>query len=247
MKNSSKLCIVAVLLSCALIASSFLMTKLFVRIKKEYEAEISVKGYAEKYVKSDVGKLNFSFSTRNIELKNAYIELERHRLIVLSFLYKKGIKKEEICVNHLNTQKVYKKDEKGKQTNTLEYYIVTQGIEVSSINVDLIKSLSVSISSLIKLGLDVNTMPPNFYLSDLGDLKLKLLAMATEDAYKRAQTLASNSGGAVGKLNSARQGVFQITTPNSTETSDYGVYDTSTIDKTAKVVVTLDYTIEEAD
>lgn len=245
MGNSSKYCIVAVLLCGALIASSFLMTRLFIRIKKEYEEEISVKGYAEKYVKSDVGKLNFSVSTRNIELKNAYIELERDRLIVLAFLNKKGIKKEEICINHINTREIYKKDEKGKETNTLEYYIATQAIELTSTNVELIKSLSVSISSLMKLGLDISTNAPNFYLSDLGDLKLKLLALATEDAYKRAQILASNSGGAVGKLNSARQGVFQITTPNSTETSDYGVYDTSTIDKTAKVVVTLDYTIEE--
>ena len=44
-------------------------------------------------------------------------------------------------------------------------------------------------------------------------------------------------------LVSARQGIFQVTAENSTDLSDYGVYDTSTIDKVVKIVVTLSYTI----
>ena len=74
--------------------------------------------------------------------------------------------------------------------------------------------------------------------------KLTMLAEATEDGYRRAKTLAQNSGGEVGPLRSARQGVFQITEPYSTETSGYGMYDTSTIDKTVKAVVTLEYSIQ---
>ena len=45
-------------------------------------------------------------------------------------------------------------------------------------------------------------------------------------------------------LISAQQGVLQITERHSTETSGYGVYDTATIEKTAKAVVTLEYAIE---
>ncbi|MFN2352064.1 MAG: hypothetical protein ABR497_08980 [Kiritimatiellia bacterium] len=50
----------------------------------------------------------------------------------------------------------------------------------------------------------------------------------------------------MGALISARQGVFQITTRHSTDTSGYGTYDTTTIEKTAKAVVTLEYTVEQA-
>ena len=48
----------------------------------------------------------------------------------------------------------------------------------------------------------------------------------------------------MGALISASQGVFQITARHSTEVSSWGVYDTSTIEKTVKAVVTLEYAIE---
>ena len=44
--------------------------------------------------------------------------------------------------------------------------------------------------------------------------------------------LAVAFGGSVGALTSVRSGVFQVTTPDSTMTSDGGAYDTSSIDKT---------------
>jgi hypothetical protein len=67
--------------------------------------------------------------------------------------------------------------------------------------------------------------------------------MATADGYKRAQQMARNSGAKVGTLRAARQGVFQTTEPDSTETSGYGVYDTSTIRKSVKAVMPLEYAI----
>lgn len=51
------------------------------------------------------------------------------------------------------------------------------------------------------------------------------------------------AGAKVGTLRAARQGVFQITEPDSTETSGYGVYDTSTIRKSVKAVMPLEYAI----
>ena len=39
----------------------------------------------------------------------------------------------------------------------------------------------------------------------------------------------------MGSLVSARQGVIQITKPNSTRTSSYGIYDTETIEKVVKL------------
>jgi hypothetical protein len=85
---------------------------------------------------------------------------------------------------------------------------------------------------------------PEFIVSDLSAVKMDLLAMATGDGYRRALVLAQNSKGTVGALIGAEQGVFQITRPHSTETSSYGMYDTSTIEKSAKAVVTLRYAID---
>ena len=57
--------------------------------------------------------------------------------------------------------------------------------------------------------------------------------------------LAENSSGRVGSLSSASQGVFQITPVDSTEVTDYGSYDTTTIKKNVKAVVTLEFRIEK--
>ena len=61
---------------------------------------------------------------------------------------------------------------------------------------------------------------------------------------RRALALAKGSKGRIGALISAQQGVFQITERHSTDTSGSGEYDTSSIDKSAKAVVTLEYAIE---
>ena len=39
-------------------------------------------------------------------------------------------------------------------------------------------------------------------------------------------------------------GVFQITAPNSRDVSDYGVYDTQTIDKDITSVVSVSFAVE---
>jgi hypothetical protein len=51
----------------------------------------------------------------------------------------------------------------------------------------------------------------------LSELKIDQLAKASADAKKRAETIALNSGGALGKILRADMDVFQITVPNSNE------------------------------
>jgi len=48
----------------------------------------------------------------------------------------------------------------------------------------------------------------------------------------------------VANIISASQGIFQITQPNSTETSSWGMYDTDSIEKKVRAVVTMRYRTE---
>jgi len=242
MKNLAWMAAVAVILALGMIGSAALVSKLFVSIK--HEKEISVKGYAERDVVSDVGRFICSYSSRKSTLVEAYKDLQAQKQAVLKYLKDKGIKAEEMEVREIDTTKLYLKDADGNNTNAIQYYQASQRIWLTSENVGLIREISREITELIKDGIDIYACSPDFYVSDLKAVKVALLAEATEDGYKRAQTLASKSGGAVGRLRSASQGVFQITEPNSTRTSGYGVYDTSTIEKTVKAVVTLEYSIE---
>jgi hypothetical protein len=86
-------------------------------------------------------------------------------------------------------------------------------------------------------------MPPQYFYNNLNEVKVRLIGAATKDSLLRAEQFAANSGVTVGPLRSASQGVFQITAPNSTETADYGSYDTSTVEKLVKAVVTVEYSV----
>lgn len=241
MKNIARLSVAAVILALGMILSSALLSKLFVSIK--HEKEISVKGYAERDVVSDVGTFYCSYSTRKPTLVDAYKELQTHKRVVVNYLKNRGITDGQMSIREIDTKKIYKKDVEGNNTNEIQYYEATQGIRITLEHVMLVRDISRKITDLIKDGIDIYACSPEFYVSNLHEIKLELLAEATEDGYMRAVTLAENSGGAVGPLRSARQGVFQITQPYSTETSGYGMYDTLTIHKTVKAVVTLEYSI----
>jgi hypothetical protein len=75
---------------------------------------------------------------------------------------------------------------------------------------------------------------------------MSLISSATENARKRANEFTKQDGVKVGVMRSASQGAFYILAAGaSAETDDYGgVYDKSTINKIAKVVVTIVYGIE---
>ena len=51
---------------------------------------------------------------------------------------------------------------------------------------------------------------PYFYVSDFKDVRVKLVAEATADGYRRAVPLASTSKGKVGAVISTQQGVSKL-------------------------------------
>ncbi len=242
MNGWMKSAVVAVVLAVGMVLSAALLSKLLVRVR--HEQAITVKGYAEKDVSSDVGTFTCSYGARGPSLKDAYEELARNRAAVVEYLKGKGFGDGEITLGTIATEKVNRRDAQGKETNEVEYYDLSQAVSVASHNIGAVKEVSTAITDLIKDGVDVSAGEAAYYVSDLKDTKLELLAKATEDGYRRAVTMAERSHGRVGALTSAQQGVFQITARNSTDTSGYGMYDTSAIEKTAKAVVTLEYAIE---
>jgi hypothetical protein len=134
-------------------------------------------------------------------------------------------------------------DENGRKTNKVDYYLATRRVRINSDDVKNLKKLGRALFDLNAQGLSVSVSGPNFFVSDLDKVKLELIEKATANGRRRAELLATSSGETLGRLVSARQGIIQITKKNSSETTDWGVYDTETIDKVVKLVVTLEYEI----
>ena len=71
-----------------------------------------------------------------------------------------------------------------------------------------------------------------------------MLAEATKDAKARAEAIANSTGDRIGPIRSAKTGVFQITPRYSTEVSDSGVYDTTSLEKDITAVVSVSFGVE---
>ena len=139
-----------------------------------------------------------------------------------------------------------KKDEKGNDTNFIEYYIIDQHIEIISHNVQKISDLSSKITELIRAGLMIESGSPIYYYSKVNELKSELLQAATKDARWRAKTLAEGSGVKLGFLRAARQGNFRIRSAKSSNISYDDSYedDEASIEKRITAVVTVDYSMK---
>jgi hypothetical protein len=239
--NCIRWLLVALILAAGWIFSAALLSKFFVRVK--HERAITVKGYAERAVRSDAGTFTVTVGARGDTQPAAIELLNQRRDRVLESLKARGFTASEIRLHTPLIRKVLKKDDEGRDTNEIEYFDLFQSITVESKFVERIYEVALELPNLLSESVDLSVNAPEFLITNLDEIKRELLARATADAHQRALVIARNSGGRVGELISAQQGVFQITTPLSTDTSSWGIYDTSTIEKSAKVVVTLEYAI----
>lgn len=242
MNTPVRLATAAAIIAIGMILSAGIISKFFVKIR--HEQTITVKGSAEKHLVSGIGKFSCTYSVRGSSLKDAYDSLERTRKEVEAYLQKRGFSGEGVSVEPIRTRKINKRDDQGREINVVEFFDLSQSIEVTSKNCELVRDVAQTMTELLKDGIDIYASSPEFFLADVNEMKLELLQAATQEGHRRAQTLAENAKGKVGSLISAKQGVFQITRRNSTDISGDGMYDTSTIEKTAKVVVTLEYAVE---
>jgi len=229
-------------LALALVISALILSDTIKQVRTS-DQTIRVKGYAEQKITSDMAVWNGSFVSRSTELESAYEKLQADLGKILKYLEKYGIRRDMVDISSVETMIRYRKNEKGVPTNEIEGYDLEQRVSITSSDVQLISRLSKESTSLIKEGVEFISNPPSYYYTKIDEMKIELLGKATKDAYNRAKQLAENSGSSVGGLASATQGVFQITPAFSTDVQNYGMYDTNTIEKSVKAVVTVKYHI----
>ena len=204
--------------------------------------EISVTGSAFEIVKSDKGSLNFDIEVKKPTRQEAYKVAQEQIKVVEQYLKDKKIENYEIKTP--NVYAVYKNDVRGYSTSEVDHYNFNQPISIKSDNVELIKEISNDIGSLINKGVAINVETPSFDYSKLPDLKVSLLEKASDDARNRAESMLKPSHNRVGKISAVRMGVYQITPVDSTNVSDYGINDTSTIDKKVTAVANVTFKIK---
>jgi hypothetical protein len=160
-----------------------------------------------------------------------------------NYLIKGGVPADALTLGPVST---YGNQEysNGNYTGRILNYVANRDLTVRSKDVELISRLSQGIGALLQTGVSVNNYGPQYYVSTLPDLRPQLLAEAMKDAQVRAKAITDAVGGGVGAVLSVKSGVIQVTTPDSTTTTDVGAYDTSTIQKTVTATVSVTFKTE---
>ena len=135
-------------------------------------------------------------------------------------------------------------DDAGRETSEITGYALKQQVSVTSNDVEKIDQISREATELINQGILLESSAPQFFYTKLGDLKIEMLGEASKDAKTRADKIAKSTSSGIGSIRSARMGVMQITAPESTEVSDYGVNDTSSIEKDVTAVVNISFAVD---
>ena len=206
---------------------------------------VAVTGSAYEIVESDSGKVEIELEVKSPTKAGAYSIAKKQIPQVKSYLKEKGFNVEkEVDIKSANGYYTYKYYPNGNTSNEIDHYNLSQGISIKSQDVKKIKDVSLDITSLSDKGIDISVNATNYSYSKLSDLKVELLKKATKDAKQRAAAMLKATNNGVGKIQSVKMGVFQITPVDSTDVSDMGISDTTTIEKKITAVANVTFQIK---
>ncbi len=245
---SNAIIVLGLLLAIGMASAAFILG---VQAKRAVAGQqsITVKGLAEKPIKADSAEWQIDVGVTADTQANALKLLEQERKVVEAFLTKQGFATENLTAEVENIaphyEEIFIKDTPRQVQKGFDAF---QSLHIAS--KDLAK-ITASNKAFLQLRADnhpVTSQQPQFLVSDLETVKMSLIADATKNARARATEFVKQDGVKVGVMKSATQGAFYILpvgkSNDDTDNSYGGVNDKSTIDKTARVVVTIVYNIE---
>lgn len=232
-----------VALAIGLVLSSAIFGWFYSKTKRGDEA-IAVTGSARKRIKSDLVVWSAGVSSEAAQLSEAYRQTTESIPRVKQYLIGKGVPENQITISSISTTTLKKRDNDGNETSEITGYSLRQQVEVRSQDVDKIEQIAREATELINQGILLESNAPQYSYTKIGDLKIEMLGEAAKDAKVRAERIAESTNNKIGAVRSARMGVMQITAADSTEVSDAGISDTSSIDKDVTAVVNISFAVD---
>ncbi|MGH9740217.1 MAG: SIMPL domain-containing protein [Candidatus Acidiferrales bacterium] len=206
---------------------------------------VSVRGLAERTVKSDLAIWPINYTETGDDLPALYAKTEADKAVILKFLAKQGIQPSEIAlgiVNVIDTQA----NPYGGNRRPLYRYIIRQQISVRTARVDQVSAAAQKATGLLQQGILVSQYL-TYKFNGLNSVKPDMITEATRNARAAAERFAQDSGSSVGSIRQATQGFFSILPANSGAAPDseygrgYAGDADSSMMKTVRVVTDVQY------
>lgn len=218
------------------------------RFKTE-DRTISVKGFSEREVKSDLVVWTIRTRIANNDLSEGSKSIEEAKNKVIDFLLRNNIKQEDIIQKDLIVN-----DKKAQEYNNpigdTYRFIIDKIIQVRSSDVDNVQKVSRMTDELLKAGVVLSNRNEyegsvKFFFTKLNEIKPDMLSEATRNAKEAAEKFAKESNTNLGGLRKATQGLFTIIDRDDflSGQTNYGMSG-SDLYKKVRVVVNVDYSIK---
>lgn len=207
---------------------------------------VSVRGLAERTIKSDLAIWTLTFSETGDDLPLLSQKIQSDQKFALQYLYQQGLQQSEITLGIASVT-----DNQANQyanNRKPEYrYIVQQYVNVETSRVDQVETAAQNSITLLQKGivLTQNT-GPTFKFNGLNSIKPDMITEATRNARSAAERFALDAGSSVGTIRQASQGVFSILAadsgaPADTDEPTYGNNADASLMKTVRVVTEVQY------
>ena len=241
--------IIAVALVLSFGINAILIGRALQRFKMD-DRSVNVKGLSEREVKADLVVWNIQTRFVYDNLLEGSSKIEEAKNKVVEFLIKNQIKNEDIITEGISViDKRANQYDNNQQINTPRY-LITQIIQVRSINVDLVQKVSRMTGELLQVGVVISNNeygnPIQFYFTKLNDIKPEMISEATKNAREAALKFATENDATLGRLKKANQGLFSIVDRTASLSTGEGGYASSTVDlyKNVRVVISAEYSIK---
>jgi hypothetical protein len=172
---------------------------------KAFERVVTVKGLAEKEVKSDVAIFPISFAISGNNLRSLLAEAKTKSMVVQDFFIDEGFSKDEISISlpSINDNQQY-------NSKALYKYSVSTTLNIYTRKVDLVLKTRKKLDVLSDSDIFVSEGWIQFLFEGLNEIKPEMIEKATKNAREVAEKFASDSGSHIGKIKTASQGQFSI-------------------------------------
>lgn len=242
MKNGKYFVIALAIIICAIVLGRAYT------YKYRSQDTVVVTGLGETEFVSDLIVWSGSLTAESQSAAAGYAQLEANKQKVQKYLTEKGIPTDAVVFGFVDVNKQYESVYSANGNwagQRFTGYMLRQRFTVESTDVEKVEVVSREISSLIAQGVSIEAYAPDYYYTKLDDVKMGLIETASADARTRAEKIASNAGTKIGRVASARMGVFQITGANTNEEfSAGGSFNTSSRAKKARITMRIEYRVK---
>jgi hypothetical protein len=246
--NNNSIVIFGLILGISGIIMSIIIGSYIWEIKTFNNSVISVTGVATKKVMSNIVKWSTSISEKTgpaqTDYQNGINRISMETKKVLNYFNNKKIPSSDITIYPISSFPRYNYQNGNR---IFLGYNITQNFLIESGNIEKITNIAIkSVIDLTNQGIMFSSQQPKYYISQklLNSIRTKMLSEALQDAKLRAESITKPVGASVGPLRSSSMGVIQITPLYSTQISNFGFIDTTSIEKRITYPVNVTFTLK---